>query len=42
MKRSSSEADATSSKQFREKKQQESERVHCEECTETEDIHTTA
>jgi len=42
MKRSSSEANATSLKQFREKKQQESERIQCEECTETEDICTTA
>jgi hypothetical protein len=42
MKRSSSEADATSLKEFRRKKQRESEHVHCEECTETKDIHTTA
>jgi len=42
MKRSSSEADATSLKQFRRKKQGESERVYCKECTETEDICTTA
>jgi len=42
VKRSSSEADAMSLKQFREKKQQESEHIHCEECTEIEDICTTA
>ncbi len=40
MKRSSSEADATSLKWFRRKKQWESKCVHCKECTETEDIHT--
>jgi len=42
VKRSSSEADATSLKRFERKKQRESERVHCKECTETENICTTA
>ena len=42
MKRDSIETDSTSSTRLRRKKQRESERVHCEECTETEDIRTTA
>ncbi len=42
MKRSNSEADATSLKWFRRKKQRESKCVHCKKYTETEKIHTTA
>ncbi len=42
MKKDSIETDSTSSTQLRRKKQWESEHVHCEECTEIEDIHTTA
>jgi len=42
MKRSSSEADASSLTRIRRKTSRDSERVHHEECTETEDISSTA
>ncbi len=42
MKRSNSEADASSSTQIRRKTSCDSECIHCEECTETEDISSTA
>ncbi len=42
MKRDSIEADSISSTQFRRKTSCESERVHHEECIETEDISSTA
>ncbi len=42
MKRDSIEADSTSSTRLRRKTSRESERVHREECTETEDISSTA
>ncbi len=42
MKRGSIEADSTSSTQLRRKISYESERVHREECTEIEDISSTA
>jgi len=42
MKRNSIEADALSSTRFRRKTSHDSERVHHEECTETEDISSTA
>ncbi len=41
MKRDSIEADSTSSTQLRRKTSRESEYVHHEECTETEDINST-
>ena len=42
MKRDSIEADSTSSTQFRRKTSCESECIHHEECTKTEDISSTA
>jgi len=42
MKKDSIEADSTSSTQLRRKTSHESERVHHEECTETENINSTA
>jgi len=42
MKRDSIEADSTSSTRLRRKTLYESKRVHCEECTETKDISSTA
>jgi len=42
VKRSSSEADASSSTRIRRKTSHDSERVHRKECTETEDISSTA
>ena len=42
MKKDSIEADLTSLTRLRRKTSRESERVHREECTETEDINSTA
>ncbi len=42
MKRDSIEADLTFSTRLRRKTLCKSEHVHCEECTETEDINSTA